>query len=589
MDFNAERIKFGHLLTRITYLLVGIVLGVVNVVRSREFTWKSLLAFVILVVTFLILRYMERSPLWVYAILQNILFGMLFINAYFQFGQRPIAYLEAMLLLSINISFLSPCVLLIQFLLKSAQLIGIYLTSPGFDASPFPLSAMISIEAVYLISTVIAVILCRSIANEQKRKAELEQSLDDLILVIEAKVDDARAASRSRADFLSNMSHEIRTPINSILGMNTLIMRESRNPAILKYASDIRSSGKLLLSIINDILDFSKIERKKMDIVPTRYDLRVLLTDLSVLILPMVKEKNLEFNVKVNPRMPKYLSGDDIRIKQVILNLLTNAVKYTDEGSVTLSVDFIRISYGKIYFRVEVSDTGRGIREEDLKGLFEAFRRTDEKKNRNIQGTGLGLSIADNLVRLMGGLINVESTYGEGTSFSFGIMQTDLFDTPIGEFNLGNSITRYNHDAKEPEASFIAPGARVLVVDDNMMNVKVAKGLLKRLELRVDSAESGPQCIEMAESAAKEGGYDIILLDHMMPDMDGMETFEELRKRGFISDTPVIALTANAIAGAKEMFLDHGFTDYLSKPIESKVLEAMIRKYLPEDKVILRE
>ncbi|MCR5598586.1 MAG: response regulator [Lachnospiraceae bacterium] len=399
--------------------------------------------------------------------------------------------------------------------------------------------------------------------------------------------DSAVAANEAKSAFLSNMSHEIRTPITAVLGMNEMILRECDDPSIISYADNIKSAGTSLLVLINDILDFSKIESGKMDIIPVEYETRSLLNDLKNMIGPKADAKDLKFIMEIDPELPGGLFGDEIRIKQVITNLLTNAVKYTEKGSVTLKVGFGRKpeKTDTIGLKVSVTDTGMGIRKEDMEKLFAQFVRLDEKKNRNIEGTGLGLNITSNLLHMMGGELTVESEYGKGSVFSFEIIQPVRKRTPIGDFEKAS-----DGDASKEKyvPRFKAPDACILMVDDTPINIVVFKGLLKKTEIKVDSAAGGRECIELAT----ENKYDIIFLDHMMPVMDGIETLKELREKypdNPNAGTPIVCLTANAISGAKETYMEAGFTDYLTKPINPVKLEEMIYSYLPEDKKILSQ
>ena len=399
--------------------------------------------------------------------------------------------------------------------------------------------------------------------------------------------DSAVAANEAKSAFLSNMSHEIRTPITAVLGMNEMILRECDDPSIISYANNIKSAGTSLLVLINDILDFSKIESGKMDIIPVEYETGSLLNDLKNMIGPKADAKDLKFIMEIDPELPSGLFGDEIRIKQVITNLLTNAVKYTEKGSVTLKVGFGRKpeKTDTIGLKVSVTDTGMGIRKEDMEKLFAQFVRLDEKKNRNIEGTGLGLNITSNLLHMMGGELTVESEYGKGSVFSFEIIQPVRKRTPIGDFEKAS-----DGDASKEKyvPRFKAPDACILMVDDTPINIVVFKGLLKKTEIKVDSATGGRECIELAT----KNKYDIIFLDHMMPVMDGIETLKELREKypdNPNADTPIVCLTANAISGAKETYMEAGFTDYLTKPINPVKLEEMIYSYLPEDKKILSQ
>ncbi len=398
--------------------------------------------------------------------------------------------------------------------------------------------------------------------------------------------DDLRemAASAIRAEqakslFLSNMSHEIRTPINAVLGMNEMILRECNDSQLLTYAENIQSAGKTLLFLINDILDMSKIESGKMEIVPVEYNLGELVLDLWNVICLRAQEKGLAIKFEVEPEMPAGLYGDDLRIKQIVTNLLTNAVKYTPQGGVEMKVSCERVADKKLVLTVSVKDTGIGIRKEDIGKLFEEFRRLDEKKNRRIEGTGLGMNITMSLLGLMGGEMKVDSVYGEGSTFTVTIPQTIVEETPVGSFEEIQKKRRTEIDTQKQ--IFEAPEARVLVVDDNAMNLAVFQALLKRTKVQIDTADSGRACLALVQKEK----YHIIFMDHMMPEMDGIQTLHEMRKDPDSPnlDTPVIALTANAIVGAREMYLQEGFENFLSKPIEGELLEKMIREYLPEE------
>ena len=391
----------------------------------------------------------------------------------------------------------------------------------------------------------------------------------------------ANSANQAKSAFLSNMSHEIRTPINAVLGMDEMILRESREDTILGYAEDIKRAGASLLSIVNDILDFSKIEAGKMDIIPVEYDLESTLNDLVTMIRGRAEAKHLKFILKVDESMPALLYGDEIRIKQVITNILTNAVKYTERGSVTFSIGYKKTGDDTIAFRCSVKDTGIGIKKEELDKLFTAFERLDEKRNRTIEGTGLGMNITQQLLHLMNSHLEVESEYGTGSDFSFELEQKVVRWTPIGDFEKRLSEKKVVHE--NSQQSFEAPDAHILVVDDTEMNLTVIRGLLKETKLKIDTAESGQQCLDMAE----EKDYDLILLDHRMPEMDGVETLKRLRQsqKESLHTLPVISLTANAVSGAREFYMEAGFQDYLTKPINPEKLEGCLMHYLPPEKV----
>ena len=392
----------------------------------------------------------------------------------------------------------------------------------------------------------------------------------------------AVSAGKAKSMFLAQMSHEIRTPINAVLGMNEMILNESGNPDILEYAANIQSAGQTLLSLINSILDFSKIEDGKMELVQARYETLKLIDDLANMVSERAAKKGLELSLDIDAAIPRALYGDDMRLRQIITNLLTNAVKYTASGSITLGMKLLRNGEEDCELEISVTDTGIGIREEDIEKLSESFLRLEQERNRSIEGTGLGLSIVQRLLAMMDSKMEVRSVYGHGSTFSFRLTQRVVEREPIGIY--GNRRKTVRQESRR--RIVFAPDADVLVVDDNEMNLKVAKGLLKHSGIAPDMAESGEQCLEM--TARKR--YDLIFLDHMMPGMDGIETLRALRERGDLPETTaIIALTANAVAGAREEYLRAGFRDYLSKPIETDALEQMLARYLPEDKFRWRD
>lgn len=420
------------------------------------------------------------------------------------------------------------------------------------------------------------------IFDDNQRKAGILYRISDMTdnylytkQLIELK-EDAEHANEAKSSFLARMSHEIRTPINAVLGMNEMILRETESDNIMEYALNINSAGKTLLSIINDILDLSKIESGKMEITENDYHLGSMILDIENMISMRAEEKNLAFRIISDTNLPRNLHGDEMRIKQCIINLLTNSVKYTQNGTVTMKIDCADILGDILELRVTVSDTGIGIREEELHMLFDPFTRLDMMRNKSVEGTGLGLSITKRLVEMMHGNLTVDSEYGRGSTFSFLIPQKIVGTETLGDYRkAADDITVHNDRTGK---IFIAPKAKILAVDDNRVNITVVKGLLKRLKVQFDSALSGAECLDKV----RQNHYDIIFLDHMMPEMDGVETLRNMRQIEEYMQNPsvVIALTANAIVGAKEEYLKAGFEDYLSKPIDSVKLEELICQYL---------
>ena len=390
---------------------------------------------------------------------------------------------------------------------------------------------------------------------------------------------------KAKTDFLARMSHEIRTPINGIIGMTEMIQLEAEGENIKEYAANARYSSNTLLRIINDILDVSKVESGKMEILISEYYLRDVIRDVIASSNASAKLKGLEFEWKVNPSLPAKLIGDEVKLIQIISNLLSNAIKYTEKGKVTLSVDGYIIpqadgvtsdEYGKVNLRVSVKDTGKGIKKENQKYLFDAFKRLDLENNKYIEGTGLGLNITSKFLELMGSELKVDSDLGMGAEFYFDLEQGVASEKQVGELTEHNIIALNLDKTKD---IFVSPDAKVLVVDDNKVNLIVFEKMIGLSQITPDKAMSGEECIELC----KKVKYDVIFLDHMMPGLDGIETLKEL-----ISDendnpnktTPIIALTANVISGAREMYMEAGFTDFLTKPVNLERLNDMLRKYL---------
>lgn len=406
----------------------------------------------------------------------------------------------------------------------------------------------------------------------QQKKVELETAKNAV-----------EKAEKARDIFLANMSHELRTPINTILGLNELILRESQEEAVKEYARDIRQAGNILLALVSDILDFSKLEAEKMELTEGIYDVSSLLNDLINSISVQQRRKKLDLVLEIAPDIPYKLFGDEIHIRQIIGNLLSNAIRYTEKGRVTLHVSWKELPKDSMEIYVIVKDTGVGIKEEDIPKLFNAFQRMDSATRSKDDRTGLGLAITQRLIEMMGGKLEVQSIYGLGSAFSFRIVQKIVDRSPLGDFE-----KQYKDSLRSIEdyhEKFIAPMGRILIVDDNAMNLAVAQGLLKGTRLQIDVASSGEECLELI----KRKTYHLICMDHMMPVMDGVQTLHAIRElEGNPSrDIPVIALTANAVAGARELYLQEGFQDYLTKPIDADKFENMLIEYLPSNVVYL--
>lgn len=407
---------------------------------------------------------------------------------------------------------------------------------------------------------------------EQERKVTLKQK------------NKLEKISDANSNFFASMSHEIRTPINTIVGLNEMILRESREENTKEYAQKIQSASRMLLSLVNDILDLSQMEMKKMEIVPIEYETSELFYELIDMIRVRLEEKKLELFVDIDENIPSVLYGDMKRFQQVLLNILTNAAKYTQEGSVTLTVQMEQAEEDEILLRVSVEDTGIGIRKEDLEHLYDSFRRVDAEKNRKIEGSGLGLSITKQLLDLMGGEISVDSIYTKGSTFTVTVPQKVVRNTPMGDIRLYSR--KGAQEGMHYQRSFEAPEARILIVDDNAMNSMVVCKLLEGTKVQVDVAQNGEECLE--KTGRKY--YHVILLDYLMPEMNGAETLREIRRQenGLCKDSVVIVLTANTTTEANRLFQKNAFDSYLEKPIQGAVLEAEILKFLPEDIVEYR-
>lgn len=385
---------------------------------------------------------------------------------------------------------------------------------------------------------------------------------------------EADNANYAKSNFLANMSHEIRTPINAVLGMDEMILRESSEENIIEYATSIKRAGESLLSLVSDILDFSKIESGKMTIINEPYNVKELIKDIINTFTLRMRQKGLSFITEIDENIPKVLVGDEVRIKQIALNILSNAFKYTKEGYVKLKISS-EVKGSKCELSFSVEDTGSGIKKEALEKLFATFERIDEKKNRHIEGSGLGLNITKNLLKMMGSDIQVKSVYGRGSIFSFDLEQSIADYEPIGKMDIEDVKVDIN---QRNGVGFTAPNARILVVDDNLVNLSVMKGLLKKTQATVEMASSGAEAVKMT----KDKKYELIFMDHLMPEMDGIETMVRIRgmETNPNKNTPCIVLTANAISGAKEKYMEAGFDEYMTKPVNMDLLEDNLQKFL---------
>ncbi len=428
-----------------------------------------------------------------------------------------------------------------------------------------------SVILVGTLTSVLLLFLTRLYDEENELSKQQKKEIEEL--------------NKAENHFFSSMSHEIRTPINTIIGLNEIILRGEISEEVAENARNIQGASKMLLTLINDILDLSKIKSGKMEIINVSYETGALFSEIVNMIWIKAREKGLEFRLHVDSSIPSMLCGDEVRIKQVLINLLNNAVKYTSEGSITLSARCERIALNRVRVWYSVEDTGQGVKKENIPYIFNAFKRVDEEKNRHIEGTGLGLSIVHQLVSLMGGEISVNSVYTKGSTFLVMLEQDIVDDHELGTFTLASRAKI--HEGEQYHQSFEAPEARLLVVDDNEMNLKVVRKLLSDTKVQIDTALSGAECLKLTQYQH----YDAILMDHLMPEMDGIECLHALRVQpaGLCQNVPVIALTANAGSNNQLLYRKEGFSGYLAKPVSGALLEAAVLSILPKELVKIQE
>lgn len=555
---------------------------------------------------------MKKVVFYVY-----ILFATYFIMMFYRFQKAPMFIIMtlATMLVSFLVTFIRKTTVKIHGLCMSGCLFAIvamYGLIPGehnrltdmFLAAAVVVSLYQKMELnIFMLISTIVYYLYMVLAGRyisQTGSFDVSETILDLLIILigslmllvviawnkqlqvrlKQKAEEAETAANSKSAFLANISHEIRTPLNAILGMNELVLRESRQPHIKEYAMYIKNSGKSLLTIISDILDLSKIESGKVYLVNENYSLSSLVEDVERSIQKRIMEKGLELKIYIEPELHENLKGDEVRIKQIIMNLLTNAVKYTEKGEVRLYITG-NVVDNKQSLTIEVSDTGIGMRSEDMDKLFTNFERLDLKRNRSVEGTGLGLPITKNLLVAMGGDITVSSVYGEGSTFTATVGQEIVNEEQIGDYRKKYK-EKLHHEVRYQE-SFHAEDARILVVDDNEVNLKIVVGLAKNTKLQIDTALSAAEGLKLI----RQHSYQLLLIDHMMPEMDGIEMLQHVKTMdgGIYKDIPAVAITANALSGAKQTYLDAGFCGYLSKPIDPERFEQIIKDNLPQEYV----
>lgn len=510
------------------------------------------------------------------AILLLLLFPVSFFTAGGYYSGAPEWFVLCFIYISLTLEGRRKGVLFVLCTLETLLCYYIAFFFPQYIAQNSPgrafLDSAFSVVLVGMLTSVLLLFLTRLYEKENELSMLQKKEIEEL--------------NKAENHFFSSMSHEIRTPINTIIGLNEIILRKKDIPDdVIENARDIQSASKILLTLINDILDLSKIKSGKMEIIDVSYETGALFSEIVNMIWIKAKEKGLEFRLYVDSSIPSMLCGDEVRIKQILINLLNNAVKYTSEGSVTLSVRCERLTINRVRIWFTVRDTGQGVKKENIPYIFNAFKRVNEEKNRHIEGTGLGLSIVHQLVELMGGEISVDSVYTKGSTFLVMLEQNIVNDKELGTFTLASRMR--SRGGEQYKQSFEAPDAHILVVDDNEMNLMVVKKLLSETKIQLDTALSAKECLRLTQ----DQHYDAILMDHLMPEMDGIQCFHALRTQpgGLCQDVPVIALTANAGSDNQLLYRKEGFSGYLAKPVSGALLEAAVLSILPKELVKLSE